>query len=126
MDFNELYKQLKEKRIEKGYTQKEIAEHLQIDVTTFSNYEAGKRNLPADVLDKWLQFFGLKLTVKVEYDTSELLRKAQVQIEENKQKFHSIRAKMYDEDFDGEFSLKNFTKEELAFLNWLESDHRDN
>ena len=44
-------------RKEKGVTQKDLAEYLQVHQTTYSSYELGKLGVTADVLVKLAQFY---------------------------------------------------------------------
>lgn len=44
-------------RIDGGYTQKEIAEYLNVKQNTYSQYEIGVLNYPIDVLLKLAEFY---------------------------------------------------------------------
>ncbi len=48
---------LKELREEKGFTQIQIAEYLNIKQNTYSQYENEKRQLPIDVLIKLARYY---------------------------------------------------------------------
>lgn len=48
---------LKELREENGFTQKQIAEFLNVRQNTYSQYENEKRQLPIDVLIKLAKFY---------------------------------------------------------------------
>ena len=52
---------LKNKRKEKGMTQREIAELLMIRQNTFSQYECGKREPKIAVLKKMSEIFGCSI-----------------------------------------------------------------
>lgn len=46
-------------RIDGGYTQKQIAEYLNIKQNTYSQYEVGILNYPVDVIMKLADFYGV-------------------------------------------------------------------
>lgn len=46
---NEIIKSLETVRKEKGFTQEKMAEMLCIAVSTYNQYESGKRNIPTDI-----------------------------------------------------------------------------
>ena len=46
-------------RIDKGFTQKQIAEYLHIKQNTYSQYEIGVLNYPVDVIIKLADFYGV-------------------------------------------------------------------
>lgn len=46
----EISKKIKELRVEKGYTQKFVADHLKIDRSNYSKYELGKLELSLEML----------------------------------------------------------------------------
>ena len=48
-------------RIDNGYTQKQIAEHLNVKQNTYSQYEIGVLNYPVDVLIKLADFYGVSV-----------------------------------------------------------------
>lgn len=50
---------LKTLRVEKGYNQEEIAKHIGISTATYSNYETGKRKIPAEHKQKIAEFLGI-------------------------------------------------------------------
>ena len=50
---------LKELREEKGVSQKQIADYLNIKQNTYSQYETGKRQLPIDVLIKLSRYYNV-------------------------------------------------------------------
>ena len=52
-----IYMKLKELREENNFSQKEIAEYLNIKQNTYSQYETSKRQLPIDVLIKLAKFY---------------------------------------------------------------------
>ena len=51
------YTYLKEKRVQKGLTQKEIAEFLGVPTETYSNWERGSRKLPSYQVLKLAKFY---------------------------------------------------------------------
>lgn len=48
-------------RIDNGYTQKQIAEYLNVKQNTYSQYEIGVLNYPIDVLIKLADFYGVSV-----------------------------------------------------------------
>ena len=52
-----IYMKLKELREENNYSQKQIADYLNVKQNTYSQYETGKRQLPIDVLIKLAKFY---------------------------------------------------------------------
>jgi len=54
-----LSKRLREVRIEKGYTQEEIADYLGFTRPTYTAYESGRRKPDNDTLAKIAQFLGV-------------------------------------------------------------------
>ena len=58
-------------RIDKGFTQKQIAEYLHIKQNTYSQYEIGVLNYPVDVIIKLADFYGVStdyLMVRTDVD----------------------------------------------------------
>lgn len=84
--FLEVYKMnlnetIRKEREDRGYTQKQVAEYLGVDVTTYAHYEAGRRSPNAVKLKKLAELYGLNdvllgaslpIVTKVEYDNDEL------------------------------------------------------
>lgn len=56
-----LFKRVRDLREDRDITQKQMAEYLQIHQTTYSDYELGKLNIPADVLIKLAEFYGTSI-----------------------------------------------------------------
>ena len=48
-------------RIDKGLTQKEVAEYLNVKQNTYSQYEIGVLNYPIDVLMMLADFYGVSV-----------------------------------------------------------------
>lgn len=48
-------------RIDNGYTQRQIAEYLNVKQNTYSQYEIGVLNYPVDVLMKLADFYGVSV-----------------------------------------------------------------
>ncbi|MGM9619126.1 MAG: helix-turn-helix domain-containing protein [Oscillospiraceae bacterium] len=48
-------------RIDGGYTQKQIAEYLNVKQNTYSQYEIGVLNYPVEVLMKLADFYGVSV-----------------------------------------------------------------
>ena len=55
------YENIRNLRIDKGYTQKEIAEYLNVKQNTYSQYEIGVLNYPVDVVVKLADFYGVSV-----------------------------------------------------------------
>ena len=51
------YENIRSIRIDRGYTQKQIADYLGISQNTYSQYEIGVLNYPVDVIVKLAQFY---------------------------------------------------------------------
>lgn len=56
----ELHVIIKKLRLERGYTQKEVAEYLGIDVSTYAHYEAARRTPNIEKLRKLANLYDLK------------------------------------------------------------------
>lgn len=52
-----MYERIKELRLEKGWTQKEVAEQIGCDTSTYGKYERGKIKLSVPVLLKLSQLY---------------------------------------------------------------------
>lgn len=57
---------IREARVQKGLTLKELAERTGVTESTFSRYESGKQNPPFEQMQKIAEALGLKLTIKLE------------------------------------------------------------
>lgn len=55
------YENIRSLRVDRGYTQKQIAEYLGISQNTYSQYEIGVLNYPLDALDKLADFYGVSV-----------------------------------------------------------------
>lgn len=53
------YENIRNLRIDRGYTQKQIAEYLGISQNTYSQYEVGILNYPVDAIVKLASFYGV-------------------------------------------------------------------
>lgn len=51
------YENIRNIRIDSGFTQKQIADYLGISQNTYSQYEIGVLNYPVDVIVKLAQFY---------------------------------------------------------------------
>ena len=51
------YENIRNIRIDRGYTQKQIAQHLGISQNTYSQYEVGILNYPVDAIVKLADFY---------------------------------------------------------------------
>ena len=54
-----MFKRVRDLREDKDITQKQMAEYLKIHQTTYSDYELGNLNIPADVLIKLSKFYNV-------------------------------------------------------------------
>ena len=55
------FENIRNLRIDKGYTQKQIGEYLGISQNTYSQYEIGVLNYPVDVLIKLADFYNVSI-----------------------------------------------------------------
>ena len=53
-----VYQRIRDLREDRDLKQRELAEYFQIHQTTYSGYELGQVNIPADVLIKLAKFYG--------------------------------------------------------------------
>lgn len=53
------FENIRNLRVDRGYTQKQIGEYLGISQNTYSQYEIGVLNYPVDVIIKLAQFYGV-------------------------------------------------------------------
>jgi transcriptional regulator with XRE-family HTH domain len=51
------FKNIRNLRIDRGFTQKQIGDHLGISQNTYSQYEIGVLNYPVDVVIKLAEFY---------------------------------------------------------------------
>lgn len=56
---------LRQYRVQNKYTQKEMANKLNINLNTYRNYELGKRCMPYNILAKFLILRGYKDDLKL-------------------------------------------------------------
>jgi len=69
------FENIRNLRIDNGYTQKQIAEYLHIKQNTYSQYEIGVLNYPVDVLIKLADFYDVSVDyLLVRTDVNELNR----------------------------------------------------
>ena len=55
------YENIRSLRIDRGYTQKQIAEYLGISQNTYSQYEIGVLNYPLDAVGKLADLYGVSV-----------------------------------------------------------------
>ena len=55
------YENIRNLRIDRGYTQKQLGEYLGISQNTYSQYEIGVLNYPVDVLIKLSELYGVSV-----------------------------------------------------------------
>ncbi|MBQ3103653.1 MAG: helix-turn-helix transcriptional regulator [Oscillospiraceae bacterium] len=55
------FENIRNLRIDRGYTQREIAEYLHIKQNTYSQYEIGTLNYPVDAIIKLAYFYGVSV-----------------------------------------------------------------
>lgn len=60
---------IKEKRLEKGYTQEVMANHLYIAKSTYNQYETGKRRMDIDTYQQIMAILGVKSVLEVRTET---------------------------------------------------------
>jgi len=53
------YENIRNMRIDRGYTQKQIAQYLGISQNTYSQYEIGVLKYPVDVITKLADFYNV-------------------------------------------------------------------
>ena len=53
------YENIRNLRIDRGFTQKQLGEYLGISQNTYSQYEIGVLNYPVDVVVKLADFYGV-------------------------------------------------------------------
>lgn len=51
-----------------NFTQEQVAEYLEINRSTYSNYELGEREMPFDLLERAADLFGCDLAILLEED----------------------------------------------------------
>ena len=56
-------------RQEKGYTQKEVADALNLQTVTYNRYETGARDIPVTILTDLADFYGVTVDDLVRNDT---------------------------------------------------------
>lgn len=55
------FENIRNLRIDHGYTQKQLGEYLGISQNTYSQYEIGVLNYPVDVLIRLAEFYGVSV-----------------------------------------------------------------
>ena len=55
------FENIRNLRIDRGLTQKEVAEYLHIKQNTYSQYEVGTLNYPVDALIKLADYYGVSV-----------------------------------------------------------------
>ena len=60
------YERIRNLRIDRGYTQKQVAEYLNIKQNTYSQYEIGVLNYPLDAVVKLAKLYGVSVDYLVE------------------------------------------------------------
>lgn len=55
------FENIRSLRVDKGFTQKQIAQYLGISQNTYSQYEIGVLNYPVDVLIKLAEFYNVSV-----------------------------------------------------------------
>lgn len=67
-----MYKRLKELRVRKNLTQKDISTKLEISPRLYSVYESGKRKVPISILSKLAKIYDTSIDFIIE-DTDEIV-----------------------------------------------------
>ena len=57
-----IHQYLGEQRRKQNLAQRDVAEALNVEQATISFYETGKRSIPLDLLDRWLQLLEIEKT----------------------------------------------------------------
>ena len=68
------YERIRDMRIDRGLTQKEVAKVINVKQNTYSQYEIGVLNYPLDVVIKLAEFYGTRVgltDVTVPYERRE-------------------------------------------------------
>ncbi len=55
------YERIRNLRIDKGYTQKQVAQYLNIKQNTYSQYEIGVLNYPLETVSKLADLYGVSV-----------------------------------------------------------------
>ena len=55
------YERIRNLRIDNGYTQKQVAEYLNVKQNTYSQYEIGVLNYPLDAVGKLADLYGVSV-----------------------------------------------------------------
>ena len=55
------YERIRNLRIDKGYTQKQVAQYLNIKQNTYSQYEIGVLNYPLEAVGKLADLYGVSV-----------------------------------------------------------------
>ena len=55
------YERIRNLRIDRGYTQKQVAEYLNIKQNTYSQYEIGVLNYPLEAVGKLADLYGVSV-----------------------------------------------------------------
>lgn len=61
-----MFKRIRDLREDRDITQTELAKHLQIHQTTYSDYEIGNLNVPIDILIKLAKIYNTSIDYIVE------------------------------------------------------------
>ena len=61
-----MFQRIRDLREDRDITQTELAKHLQIHQTTYSDYEIGNLNVPIDILIKLAKFYNTSIDYIVE------------------------------------------------------------
>lgn len=88
MKLSEIHHTLCDVRREQNMSQKDIAAALNVEQATISMYETGKRGIPLDILDAWLQL--LEIEVKITPKGFEPI-KPEKDIEDELQRFNELK-----------------------------------
>lgn len=65
-------KNIKLVRENSGYTQKQVAEFLGLNRSSYANYESGERTVPLSVLEGVAKLFGVDMSLFFEADQSKI------------------------------------------------------
>lgn len=101
---------LKNLRLEKNITQKDLAKHLGVTDRSVGYYETGQRTPPPDILEKIADYFN----VSVDYLLGRTEERNPYQTEENNSKSDGLIEYIIEEAEKHGYNLRDKSKEEIA------------
>lgn len=118
-NYNDFLKNLKKIRLEKKLTQKELAQHLGIDRSTYANYEAGKRKLDSETMLKISNYLNVNLDYLLGKDTFKSLEFKDLNL-----KLNDVGAWLEYDDLQNQHNiiLTNLINMNLSIDDYLNND----